>query len=105
MKFCVVFPELLLALKEIAYVPPVPAAGVPPRTPVAGVNVTPVGSVPVSLNVGAGVPVAITVNVPAAPTVNVVLLPLVITGAVFTVSVKVWLAGEPTPFVAVKVMV
>jgi hypothetical protein len=68
------------------------------------VNVTPVGNVPVSLNVGVGVPVAITVNVPGVPTVNVVLLPLVITGAVFTVSVKLWLAGVPTPLLAVNVM-
>src|SRR5437879_1209932 len=88
----------------IGYVPPVPAAGVPLRTPVAGVNVTPVGNVPVSLNVGVGVPVAVTVNVPGVPTVNVVLLPLVITGAVFTVSVKLWLAGVPTPLLAVNVM-
>jgi len=67
-------------------------------------NVTPVGNAPVSLKVGLGVPVVVTVNVPAVPTVNVVLLALVMTGAVFTVSVKLWFAGEPTPFVAVKVM-
>jgi hypothetical protein len=89
----------------IGYVPPVPATGVPLRTPVAGVNVTPVGNVPVSLNVGAGVPVAITVNVPGVPTVNVVLPPLVITGAVSTVNVNVWLAGVPTPLLAVNVIV
>src|SRR5215472_4438532 len=72
--------------------------------PVPGLNVTPLGNVPVSLNVGVGLPVAVTVNVPAVPTVNVVLLALVITGAVFTVSVKAWAAGVPTPLVAVKVM-
>jgi len=99
-----VLPEVLVALKVIGYVPPLPAAGVPLRTPVPGVNDTPVGSVPVSLNVGAGVPVAITVNVPAVPTVNVVLLPLVITGAVSTVSVKLCVARVPTPLVAVNVM-
>ncbi len=103
-KLCIVLPELLVALKVIGYVPPVPAPGVPLRTPVAGVNVTPVGNVPVSLNVGLGVPVAVTVNVPGVPTVKVVLFALVITGAVFTVSVKGWLAGVPTPLLAVNVM-
>jgi hypothetical protein len=67
-------------------------------------NVTPAGNVPVSLNVGLGVPVAVTVNVPAVPTVKVVLFALVITGAVFTVSVKLCIKGEPTPFDAVNVM-
>jgi hypothetical protein len=63
--------------------------------------------VPTSLTVGVGLPVAVTVNVPAVPTVNVVLFPLVIagaTGAPFTVSVKLCVAGEPTPFVAVNVI-
>jgi len=68
------------------------------------VNVTPVGNAPVSLKVGLGVPVAVTVNVPAVPTVNVVLLALVITGAVFTVSVKLCVALLPTPLLAVNVM-
>jgi hypothetical protein len=103
-KFWVALPEVLVALNMIGYVPPVPAAGVPLRTPVVVLNVTPVGNVPVSLNVGAGVPVAITVNVPGVPTVNVVLLPLVITGAVFTVSVKLCVAGVPTVLLAVNVM-
>jgi len=88
----------------MGYVPPVPAPGVPLSTPVPGLNVTPVGNVPVSLNVGLGMPVAVTVNVPAVPTVKVVLFALVITGAVFTVSVKLCIAGEPTPFDAVNVM-
>jgi len=97
-------PTPLLAVKVMEYVLPVPAAGVPLSTPVPALNVTPLGNVPDSLNVGVGVPVAVTVNVPAVPTVNVVLLALVITGAVFTVSVKGWLDGVPTPLVAVKVM-
>ena len=67
-------------------------------------NVTPVGNVPVSLKVGLGVPVAVTVNVPGVPTEKVVLLALVITGAVFTVKVKLWPAGDPTPLLAVNVM-
>ena len=84
--------------------PAVPGAGVPLRTPVTGLNVTPVGSVPVSLRLGAGKPVAVTVNVPRVLTVNVVLLALVMAGAWSTVSVKLWLAGEPTPLLAVMVM-
>jgi len=103
-KLCIVLPELLVALKVSGYVPPVPAAGVPLRTPVAGANVTPVGNVPVSLNVGLGVPVAVTVNVPGVPTVKVVLFALVITGAVLTVSVKGCVAAVPTPLLAVNVM-
>jgi len=69
--------------------------------------VTPLGSAPVSVRVGVGVPVVVTENVPAAPTVNVVLLALVITGAapgLFTVTVKVWVVGVPTPLFAVNVM-
>ena len=68
----------MLALKLILYVPPVPAIGVPLRTPVAILKVTPLGRAPVSLSVGFGNPVAVTVNVPAVPTTNVVLLELVI---------------------------
>jgi hypothetical protein len=41
------------AVNVIGYDPPVPAAGVPARTPPL-VNVTPLGSGPVSLKVGAG---------------------------------------------------
>jgi len=92
----------------IRYDPPVPAAGVPLSVAVPfplSVKVTPLGSAPVSARDGIGVPVAVTVNVPRVPTVNVVLLALVITGAVFTVSMKLWLTGEPTPLVAVNVMV
>jgi hypothetical protein len=66
-------------------------------------NVTPLGRAPVWLKVGAGTPVAVTVNVPAVPTLNVVLVALVIAGAWFTVRVKVWLAGVPTPLLAVMV--
>ena len=87
-KLCVAFGETpLFAVIVMTYVPPVPAAGVPERTP-ALLSVTPLGSVPVSVNVGAGVPVAVTVNIPALPTTNVALFPLVITGAtVVTVPV------------------
>ena len=79
----------------------------PASTPVVGVKVTPAGRVPDSARVGAGEPVAVTVNVPAVPCVKVVWLAEVIAGAVpagLTVSAKDWLAGEPTPLVAVKVI-
>jgi hypothetical protein len=68
-------------------------------------NVTPLGSVPDSVKDGAGVPVVVTVKLPVVPTVNVVLLALLIAGfagAWFTVRVKVWLAGVPTPLLAVR---
>src|SRR4051812_21426420 len=85
--------------------PPAFAFGVPARTPVAGVKVTvPAGSVPVTDSAGVGTPVAVTVNVPGAPAVNVVVLALVIAAPVFTVSVKLWVAGAPMPLVAVMVI-
>ena len=58
---------------------------------------------PVSVSDGVGAPVVVTVKLPAAPTVNVVLLGLVIAGVWFTVRVKLWLAGVPTPLLAVIV--
>jgi hypothetical protein len=64
-------------------------------------NVTPLGSAPLSLTDGVGVPVAVTVKLPAAPTENVVLLPLVIAGGWFTVSVKLCIAAGATPLLAV----
>ena len=81
-----------------------PAAGVPPSTPVPALNVTPLGSDPVALRLGAGKPVAVTVNDPAVPTTNVVLFALVMAGAWLTVSVKLWLAFGSTPLEAVKVI-
>ena len=80
------------------------AAGVPLSAPVVALSVTPLGSAPVSVNVGAGEPVAVTVNDPAVPTVKVVLLALVIAGACWTVSVKLWVAFGVIPLEAVKVM-
>jgi hypothetical protein len=79
------------------------AAGVPLSTP-AGVKVTPAGSAPASLKAGAGDPVAVAWNVPAAPTVNVVLAALVMAGAWPIVSVKFWVAFDPTPLLAVIVI-
>jgi hypothetical protein len=70
-------------------------------------NVTPLGSAPVSVSDGVGVPVVVTIKLPAVPTVNVVLLALVMAGATcgaFTVNVKLWLAGLPTPLLAVIVI-
>ena len=79
------------------------AAGVPLSAP-AELNVTPLGKVPVSVNIGVGYPVAVTVNEPEVPTVKVVLLALVIAGAWPTVNVKLCVAFEPTPLLAVMVM-
>ena len=70
-------------------------------------RVTPPGSEPVSVMAGVGLPVEVTVKVPADPAVKVVLAPLVMagaTGAGLTVSVKDWVASEPTPLLAVMVM-
>ena len=101
-------PELFVALMVIGYVPPEPVAGVPLSVAVPFpllVKVTPPGSVPVSLRVGVGDPEVITVKEPAVPTVKVVLLALVITAAVFTVSVKGCVALGSVPLLAVKVKV
>jgi hypothetical protein len=51
-----------------------------------------------------GNPVVVTEKVPGVPTVKVVLFALVMAGAWFTVSVKLWGAVEPTVLVAVKLM-
>ena len=67
----------MLAVKMMLYAPPVPAAGVPPRTPVEALKLTPVGSAPVSVKVGVGRPVAVSVNEPEILVVKVVLFPLV----------------------------
>lgn len=99
-------PDELVAVNVIEKVPPVPAAGVPLSVPlpVPPVKATPLGRAPDSVMLGVGVPVAVIVNVPLVPTVNVVLLAVVNTGALFTVSVKLWVAGVPTPLLAVNVM-
>src|SRR4051812_40473871 len=52
------------AVKETAYVPPDPEAGVPDRIPVALLKLTPRGSVPLSLTAGAGMPIAVIENAP-----------------------------------------
>jgi hypothetical protein len=83
------------------------AAGVPLSVPVPlplSWNVTPLGKAPLSVMLGVGDPVAVTVKEPATPTWKVVLLPLVIAGAWFTVSVKFRVAFGFTPFCAVNVM-
>jgi hypothetical protein len=101
----------LLAVKVRGYVAAVPDAGVPLSVAVPFplfVKVTPLGSAPDLVMDGVGDPVVVTVKLPTVPTVNVVLLALVIVGevcAVLTVSVKLWLAGEPTPLLAVIVRV
>lgn len=88
--------------------PRLPDAGVPLSVAVPfplSTNVTPLGKVaPPSLRVGRGKPEVITVNDEDVPTVNVALLGLMMAGAWSTVSVKLCVAGEPTPFDAVNVM-
>jgi hypothetical protein len=78
-------PLLLFAVNVMAYVPPLPTAGVPDKVPVPSalsVNVTLLGSaLPPSTIDGTGVPVVVTVNVPDEPTVKVVAGALVIVGA------------------------
>jgi hypothetical protein len=60
------------AVNVSGWLPPVLAAGVPDKTPVAALNVTPAGRVPDSESVGTGDPEAVTVKVAVWPTVNVV---------------------------------
>src|SRR5713226_7723922 len=99
-------PTPLLAVIVKGYAPAVPDAGVPLSVAVPFplfLKVTPLGSAPDSDKDGVGVPVVVTVNVPTLPTVKVVLLALVIAGAWFIASVKPWLAGVPTPLLAVIV--
>ena len=50
------WPTPFAAVKVSAYVPPVPAAGVPLKTPVEELKLRPLGNVPVSLKVGTGIP-------------------------------------------------
>src|SRR5438132_3352738 len=85
-KFCTgELPTVFVAVNVIAYVLPVPAAGVPESVPVPfplSPKLTPLGSeTPPRAIDGAGEPDVVTVNVPAAPAVNVVAFALVIVGA------------------------
>jgi hypothetical protein len=84
--------------------PPVPARGVPLKTPVEALKVTPEGKAPDSDRVGAGLPVAATVKLPAVPTVNVALAALVIADVWLIVNVKFCVAFGDTPFEAVNVI-
>src|SRR5205085_7199990 len=102
MNVCGVAAIVFVAVNVIEYVPPVPAAALPPSTP--ALNVTPVGRTPLSVNVGAGKPVAVGLNVPGVPTVKMVLAADVNAGASLTVNVNVCGADEPTLFVAVNVI-
>src|SRR5688500_13834918 len=106
-KFCVGDePAVFVAVKVIAYVPPVPATGVPLSVPVPlplSTKLTPVGrgTPPRVMLALEGKPLVVTVKVPSVPTVNVVLSTLVIVGASFTVRVKSCVGEEPAAFVAV----
>ena len=68
-------------------------------------KLTPAGSVPDSESAALGLPVEVTAKLPALPSVNVVELAEVMAGAASTVRVKDWVAGLPTPLVAVIVAV
>ena len=70
----------------------------PLRTPLF--SVSQLGSVLEVLKFGKGKPVAVRVKLPRVPAVKVVAAALVKAGASPTVSVKVWVALVPTPFVA-----
>ena len=61
--------------------PPVPAPGVPDRTP-PEVRETPAGRVPLSVNVGVGTPVVVNEKLLAEPAVKVVLFAFVNTGTI-----------------------
>jgi hypothetical protein len=76
-------PIVLVAVMEIAYVPPVPAAAVPLKVPVPlpwSAKVNPAGSAPPPIaSVGVGSPLVVTVKDPATPIVKVALAALVMT--------------------------
>src|SRR5579862_7700879 len=86
------------------------AVGVPDSVAVPlplSTKVTPEGSAPVSVRPGVGFPVAVTLNVLAVPTVKVMADVEMIVGAwetEVTDSVKLWIAGEPIPLLAVMVI-
>src|SRR5436305_13313776 len=92
----------LAAVRVNAYVPPLPAGGVPVSVAVPStlsVSVNQAGNwVPVRDSVALGTPLVVMVNEPAWPTTKLVLSALVNAGAVPAVSVAaVVVAGEPTP--------
>ena len=104
-------PTPFAALMQIVYVPPAITAVVLAIVAVPfplSVNETAPGSVdfvqPVKeafVSAGAGKPDVVTVKPPAVPEVKVVPVPLVIAGAVPTVSVYAWVA-EPAVLVALR---
>ena len=74
----------LAAASISAYVPAMPAAGMPASVAVPlrlSTKVTPEGSAPLSESAGAGIPVVPTTKVPNVPVANVVPGALVMTGA------------------------
>src|SRR5205823_5546445 len=99
-------PMPLLAVNVTGKVLPTPAVGIPASFPLPfplSMKVTPLGRAPVSVKDGAGKPVVSTANNPEVPNVKAALLRLVKAGASSTVKAKLWLAGDPTPLLAVNV--
>ena len=91
MKDWVPVPDGLVAEIVSAYVPPVPATGVPAIVAVPlplSVNVTPAGRLPVLVIVVAAAGLVVTVKRARAAEVNVAWSALVIAGASVTVRVK-----------------
>ncbi len=75
-------PLPFVAVKLKLYVPAIPAAGVPLRTPVAVSNAMPVGRVSPLTAKEAGELLAATVKLPAMPTVKAVTFAEVMVGAI-----------------------
>lgn len=82
--------------------PPVPAPGIPERSPPV-VKLTPLGRALAVLNVGAGDPFAVTLKLPLVPTTKVVFAALVKLGARLILMVIGSVVGEPIPLDAVTV--
>lgn len=91
---------LLASMVKLMGLLPVPAVGFPLSKPPV-VKVRPSAEMALAPLVmekfAAGNPFATNWKLPDAPLVKVVALALVIAGASFTVRLKVWEAGEPTP--------
>jgi hypothetical protein len=99
LKVWVVVPPRFEAVIVNVYVPAVPLAGVPERTPVVALSATPLGRCPdVIVNVGAGNPVAVTSKPNEWPTCAEVDEALVKTGFVVAAKLKELVDDDPLMF-------